>query len=96
VSPTGGLSSASAPLNIPQLAIYYLNHKNYIAENVAKGFLQPSKSNKGSPVLFVPKKDGSLQLCVNYRKLNNVTRKNAYPVPCRLHLLTLFHGATLF
>ncbi|KNZ48059.1 retrotransposon nucleocapsid protein, partial [Puccinia sorghi] len=66
-----------------------------IAENVAKGFLQPSKSNRGSPFLLVPKKDGSLQLCVNYRKLNNVTRKNAYPVPPMLYLLTLFHGATL-
>ncbi|KNZ53511.1 transposon Tf2-11 polyprotein type 1, partial [Puccinia sorghi] len=40
------------------------------------------KSNTGSPVLFVPKKDGSVRLCANYRKLNNVTRKNAYPQLC--------------
>ncbi|KNZ60525.1 hypothetical protein VP01_15417g1, partial [Puccinia sorghi] len=51
---------------------------------------------KCSPVLFVPKKDGSLRLCFDYRKLNNVTRKNAYTVPPMSHLLTLFHGATLF
>ncbi|KNZ46154.1 putative retrotransposon-derived protein PEG10-like, partial [Puccinia sorghi] len=41
-------------------------------------------------------KDGSLQLCVDYRKLKNVTRKNAYPVPPLSHLLTLFHGANFF
>ncbi|KNZ53731.1 uncharacterized protein VP01_3152g1, partial [Puccinia sorghi] len=33
------------------------------------------------PVFFEEKEDVSIQLCVNYRKLNNVTRKNAYPVP---------------
>ncbi|KNZ61558.1 conserved uncharacterized protein (N-terminal), partial [Puccinia sorghi] len=44
--------------------------RDYIAENVAKGFLRPSKSNTGSPVLFVPMKDGSLQLCIDYRKLS--------------------------
>ena len=70
--------------------------QDYIAENVAKGFLRLSKSNTGSPVLFVPKKDGSFRLCVDYRKLNNVTKKNAYPVPPMTHLLTLFHGATIF
>ena len=70
--------------------------QDYIAENVEKGFIRPSKSNTGSPVLFVPKKDGSLRLCVDYRKLNNVTKKNAYPVPLMSQLLTLFHGATHF
>ena len=44
----------------------------------------------------MPKKDGSLRLCVDYRKLNNVTKKNAYPVPPMSQLLTLFHGATHF
>ena len=44
----------------------------------------------------MPKKDGTLRLCVDYRKLNNVTQKNAYPVPPMSHLLTLFHGATQF
>ncbi|MBW0587838.1 hypothetical protein O181_127553, partial [Austropuccinia psidii MF-1] len=53
----------------------------YISENVEKGFIRPSSSSTGAPVLFVKKKDGGLRLCVDYRKLNAVTRKNRYPVP---------------
>ncbi|MBW0556418.1 hypothetical protein O181_096133 [Austropuccinia psidii MF-1] len=48
----------------------------YISENVAKGFIRPSSSSTGAPVLFVRKKDGGLLLCVDYCKLNDVTRKN--------------------
>ncbi|MBW0593351.1 hypothetical protein O181_133066 [Austropuccinia psidii MF-1] len=48
----------------------------YISENVEKGFIRPSSSSTGAPVLFVKKKDGGLCLCVDYRKLNAVTRKN--------------------
>ncbi|MBW0494131.1 hypothetical protein O181_033846 [Austropuccinia psidii MF-1] len=53
----------------------------YISENLEKGFIRPSASSTGEPVLFVKKKDGGLHLCVDYRKLNAVTRKNKYPVP---------------
>lgn len=70
--------------------------QSYIQYNVDKGFLRPSKSNTGSPVLFVPKKDNTLRLCVDYRKLNLVTKKNAYPVPPMSHLLTLFHEVNHF
>ncbi|MBW0586149.1 hypothetical protein O181_125864 [Austropuccinia psidii MF-1] len=55
--------------------------RSYISENLEKGFIQPSYSSTGAPVLFVKKKDGGLHLCVDYRKLNAVTRKNKYPVP---------------
>lgn len=73
-----------------------LTLQSYIAENVEKGFIRPSSSSTGSPVLFVKKKDGSLRLCVDYRKLNNVTRKNRYPIPPMSQLLTVFQGAKVF
>ena len=50
-------------------------------ENLAKGFIRPSSSPAGSPILFVKKKDGSLRLCVDYRDLNEKTIKNRYPLP---------------
>ncbi|MBW0513912.1 hypothetical protein O181_053627 [Austropuccinia psidii MF-1] len=50
----------------------------------------------GAPVLFVKKKDGGLRLCVDYRKLNAVTRKNRYPVPPMNQLLTIFNSSTIF
>ncbi|GAA0167775.1 hypothetical protein LIER_22634 [Lithospermum erythrorhizon] len=46
-----------------------------------KGFIRPSSSPWGAPVLFVKKKDGSLRLCIDYRQLNKVTIKNRYPFP---------------
>ncbi|MBW0587438.1 hypothetical protein O181_127153 [Austropuccinia psidii MF-1] len=56
----------------------------------------PSSSSTGAPVLFVKKKDGGLHLCVDYRKINAVTRKNRYPVPPMNQLLTVFNGSTIF
>ena len=55
--------------------------KAYIETNLANGFIKPSKSLAGAPILFNRKSDGSLQLCVNYRGLNNLTIKNRYPLP---------------
>ncbi|MBW0563864.1 hypothetical protein O181_103579, partial [Austropuccinia psidii MF-1] len=68
----------------------------YISENVEKVFIQPSSSSTGVPVLFVKKKDGGLLLCVDYCKLNAVTRKNKYPVPPMNQLLTVFNGSSIF
>ena len=45
-------------------------------EMVNKGFVRPSTSPWGAPVLFVKKKDGSMRLCIDYRELNNVTIRN--------------------
>ncbi|GKB45998.1 putative reverse transcriptase domain-containing protein [Tanacetum coccineum] len=46
-----------------------------------KGFIRPSSSPWGAPVLFVKKKDGSLRMCIDYRELNKLTVKNRYPLP---------------
>lgn len=54
---------------------------NYIEENLLKGFICPSKSPAAYPVLFQKKKDGSLRFCVDYRKLNEVTVRDSYPLP---------------
>ncbi|MBW0516401.1 hypothetical protein O181_056116 [Austropuccinia psidii MF-1] len=68
----------------------------YISENGEKDFIWPSSSSTGAPVLFVKKKDGGLRLCVHYRKLNAVTRKNKYPVPPINKLLIVFNGSSIF
>ncbi|MBW0569165.1 hypothetical protein O181_108880 [Austropuccinia psidii MF-1] len=68
----------------------------YISENVEKGFIWPSFSSTGALVFFVKKKDGGLRLCVDYHKLNAVTRKNKYPVPPMNQLLNVFNGSSIF
>ena len=55
--------------------------KKQLQELLDKGFIRPSVSPRGASVLFVKKKDGSLHLCIDYRKLNQVTVKNKYPLP---------------
>jgi hypothetical protein len=55
--------------------------KEHIRELLEKGFIHPNSSPWGAPVIFVPKKDGTQRLCVDYRALNEVTVKNKYPLP---------------
>jgi hypothetical protein len=55
--------------------------KKQIVELQSKGFIHPSSSPWGAPVLFVEKKDGTQQMCVDYHFLNEVTIKNKYPLP---------------
>ena len=59
----------------------------YIDENLRSGFIRPSTSPAGAPILFVKKKDGTLRLCVDYRGLNRITKKDRYPLPLISDLL---------
>jgi len=54
---------------------------NYIKQNEERGWIRETYSDGGSPIMFVKKKDGKLRLCVDYRALNYVTKKDRYPLP---------------
>ncbi|TYK21201.1 pol protein [Cucumis melo var. makuwa] len=70
--------------------------KVQLQELLDKGFIRPSVSTWGAPVLFVKKKDGSMRLCIDYRELNKVTVKNRYPLPRIDDLFDQLQGATVF
>jgi hypothetical protein len=70
--------------------------KEHIRELLEKGFICPSSSPWGAPVIFVPKKDGTQRLCVDYRALNEVTVKNKYPLPRIDDLFNQLGGACVF
>ena len=70
--------------------------KKQIAELLHKGFIRPSSSPWGAPVLFVGKKDGSQRMCVGNISLNEVTIKNRYPLPRIEDLLDQTKGARVF
>jgi hypothetical protein len=67
--------------------------KEHIKELLEKGFIDPSSSPWGAPVIFVPKKDGTQRLCIDYRVLNEVTIKNMYPLPRIDDLFNQLRGA---
>ena len=68
----------------------------YLADNLAKGFIQPSKSPAEAPILFVKKKDDSLRLYVDYRVLNKVMVHNPYPLPLIPALLDRLRTGRIF
>ncbi|GKD28114.1 putative reverse transcriptase domain-containing protein [Tanacetum coccineum] len=61
-----------------------------------KGFIRPSSSPWGAPVLFVKKKDGSFRMCINYRELYKLTVKNRYPLPRIDDLFDQLHGSSIY
>ena len=67
--------------------------KAQLQDLLDKGFIRPSVSPWGAPVLFVKKKDGTLRLCIDYRQLNKVTIKNKYPLPRIDDLFDQLQGA---
>jgi len=70
--------------------------KKQLDELLTKGFIRPSVSPFGAPVLFVKKKDGTMRMCVDYRMLNNITIKNRYALPHIDDLFQQLHGAKIY
>jgi hypothetical protein len=70
--------------------------KEHIKELLEKGFIWPSSSLWGAPVIFVSKKDSTQRLCVDYHALNEVTVKNKYPLPRIDDMFDQFCGACVF
>ncbi|KAE8224305.1 hypothetical protein CF326_g8057, partial [Tilletia indica] len=70
--------------------------REWLDENLQKGFIRPSTSAAAAPILFVKKKDGTLRLCVDYRGLNAITIKNRYPLPLIPETLDRLQGGKRF
>ena len=70
--------------------------KKQLQDLTEKGYIKPSVSPFGAPVLFVPKKDGGTRMCVDYTALNRVIVHNRYPLPRIDELLDRLRGARLF
>ncbi|KAJ9689262.1 hypothetical protein PVL29_014772 [Vitis rotundifolia] len=70
--------------------------KTQLEELLSKGFICPSTSSWGAPMLFVKKKNGTLRLCIDYRKLNRVILKDKYPLPRIDDLFDQLKGAKYF
>jgi hypothetical protein len=70
--------------------------KKQLTELQEAGYIRPSSSPWGAPVLFVQKKDGSQGMYVDYRTLNDVTMKNKYPLPCIKDLFNQMRAARVF
>ncbi|KAL1914349.1 uncharacterized protein VTP21DRAFT_8988 [Calcarisporiella thermophila] len=85
---------ARAPYRMSQPELQEL--KRQIDELLEKEFIKPSTSPYGAPVIFAPKRDGTLRLCTDYRALNKATIKNRYPLPRIDDLLDQLHGAKYF
>jgi len=67
--------------------------KNYLTEHLNKGFISFSSASYASPILFAEKKDGSLRFCVDYRKLNALTKRDRYPLPLIDETLARIQGS---
>lgn len=87
---------------IPTPRLYRLSYtelnelKRQLDELLEKGWIRPSTSPYGAPILFVHKKDSTLRMCVDYRGLNAITIKNSYPLPHTDDLFNRLQGAKYF
>ncbi|XP_070025155.1 uncharacterized protein [Nicotiana sylvestris] len=93
------LLPGTKPISIPpyRMAPAKLKELKVQLKNLLdKGFIRPSISPWGAPVLFVRKKDGSLCMCIDYRQLNKVTIKNKYPLPRIDDLFDQLQGAQCY
>jgi hypothetical protein len=70
--------------------------KEWLEENLQKGFIRPSSSPASSPVLFIAKPNSSLHLCIDYRGLNAVSEKDRYLLPLTKETLNSLKGMRYF
>jgi hypothetical protein len=89
---TTPLASRIYPLSGAQLA----ELRAQLQELLEKGFVRPSISPYGAPILFVPKKDGGWRLCIDYRALNKITVRNQHPLPRIDEMFEQLHGSCVF
>ncbi|GJU48339.1 putative reverse transcriptase domain-containing protein [Tanacetum coccineum] len=85
---------ARAPYRLAPSEMKELSEK--LQELSDKGFIRPSSSPWGAPVLFVKKKDASFQMCIDYRELNKLTVKNRYPLPRIDDLFDQLQGSSVY
>ncbi|KAF5816405.1 putative nucleotidyltransferase, Ribonuclease H [Helianthus annuus] len=90
----GAKPVAKAPYRLAPSELQEL--MSQIQDLLDKGFIRPSVSPWGAPVLFVRKKDGSMRMCIDYRELNKLTVKNRYPLPRIDDLFDQLQGANWF
>jgi hypothetical protein len=90
----GAAPVAKAPYRLAPTEMQELS--NQLQELLDKGFIRPSFSPWGAPVMFVKKKDGSFRMCIDYRVLNKLTIKNRYPLPRIDDLFDQLQGSTYF
>jgi len=91
---SGAVPVARAPYRLALAEMQELSSQ--LNELLNKGFIRPSFSPWGAPVLFVKKKDGSFRMCIDYRELNKLTVKNRYPLPRIDGLFDQLQGASHF
>ncbi|GJZ73410.1 putative reverse transcriptase domain-containing protein [Tanacetum coccineum] len=90
----GAAPVARAPYRLAPSEMQVLS--NQLQELSDQGFIRPSTSPWGAPVLFVKKKDGSFRMCINYRELNKLTVKNRYPLPRIDDLFDQLQGSSVY
>ncbi|GKA05416.1 reverse transcriptase domain-containing protein [Tanacetum coccineum] len=90
----GALPVVKSPYRLVPSGMQELS--NQLKDLQKKGFIRPSHSPWGAPVLFVKKKDGALRMCIDYRELNKLTIKNRYPLPRIDDLFDQLQGACCF
>ncbi|GJZ72141.1 putative reverse transcriptase domain-containing protein [Tanacetum coccineum] len=85
---------ARAPYRLASSEMKELSEQ--LQELFDKGFIRPSSSPWGAPVLFIKKKDGSFRMCIDYRELNKLTVKNRYPLPRIDDLFDQLQGSSIY
>nr|GEY11114.1 putative reverse transcriptase domain-containing protein [Tanacetum cinerariifolium] len=90
----GAVPVAHAPYCLAPSELKELPDK--LKELSEKGFISPSSSPWGAPVLFIKKKDGSFRMCIDYRELNKLTVKNRYPLPRIDDLFDQLQGSSVY